>query len=85
MFDSPCALTLRSALTFSVVSPWPSRAAVFAAMSPSSTSFRFVFCWACWLLLLTGWQSGDLLACWLLLKTSEAVAVYFLVWCLEKP
>ena len=54
-------------------------------MSPSWTSLRFVFCWACGLLLLA---AGSPAICWpscLLLKTSEAVAVYFLVWCLEKP
>ena len=44
MFDSPSALTLRSALTSSFVNPCPSSAAVLAAMSPSWTSFRFVFC-----------------------------------------
>ncbi len=33
--DSPSTLTLKSALTFSFVSPWTSRPAGFAAMSPS--------------------------------------------------
>src|ERR1700685_1258811 len=54
-------------------------------MSPSSTSLRFVFCWASWLLLPTAWRPATCWASWLLLKTREAVAVYFLAWCLEKP
>jgi hypothetical protein len=45
-------------------------------MSPSWTSLRLVFCWACWLLLIVAGSPATCWPAWLLLKTSEAVAVY---------
>src|SRR5207249_9406630 len=56
----------------------------FAAMSPSSTSLRFVFCCACGLLVLAIGRPATCWLSWLLLNTSEAVAVYRFVCCAEK-